>query len=168
MGDNNMFDQNDNSFADSANDRSSMTNNPQDFHFSQYQSQQGAEHANSYNTPGYQMQNSNMQNNNESKGLAIAALVLGISSIVVGCCMSYMGIPLAITGIVLGIVSLVKKKPGKGMAIAGIVTGSVAIVLIAIMLITAIIYINQEFGGFENFYDEIMKEFGNSYRDMLD
>src|SRR5215475_14151315 len=75
------------------------------------------------------------------KGLAVASLVLGIISIptlgllVVG----------AITAIVLGVIALgrIKKEPatygGKGMAIAGIITSGVSLLLIAVFGILAAI-----------------------------
>jgi type II secretory pathway pseudopilin PulG len=75
------------------------------------------------------------------KGMAIASLVLGIISIptmglfVVG----------AITAIVLGVIALgkIKKEPatysGKGMAIAGIITSSVSLLLIAVFGLLAAI-----------------------------
>jgi type II secretory pathway pseudopilin PulG len=75
------------------------------------------------------------------KGLAIASLVLGILSIltlgllVVG----------AIAAIVLGVIALgrIKKEPatygGKGMAIAGIITSGVSLLLIAVFGIMATI-----------------------------
>lgn len=60
----------------------------------------------------------------ESKGLSIAAMVLGIVSVVF-CCVAYISIPCAILAIIFGFVG--KKKGGKGMAITGIVLGIVAI-----------------------------------------
>lgn len=71
----------------------------------------------------------------ESKGLAIASMVLGIVSLVVGCCASYLGIPTAIAGLITGIISLVQKKGGKGMAIAGVIMSAIAIVFIVIVII---------------------------------
>ncbi len=68
----------------------------------------------------------------KTNGMAIAALVLGIASYIVGIT--------SIPAIILGAVSLnqIKKDPtqdGKGMAIAGIVLGSVFIVLSILILI---------------------------------
>lgn len=67
--------------------------------------------------------------------MGVAALVLGIVSVVIGFipfCGSWAIIP-AIVGLVLGIVDLVKKnKEGnpKGKAIAGVICSAVAIVVI--------------------------------------
>lgn len=68
---------------------------------------------------------------NKGKGLAIAALVLGI------CAFVFAWVPvlnwiLAILAIVFGIIALVKKAK-KGMAIAGLVLGAVSI-LVAICM----------------------------------
>jgi Domain of unknown function (DUF4190) len=68
------------------------------------------------------------------KGLAIASLVLGIISIPT---LGLLGVG-AITAIVLGVVAIsrIKKEPaiygGKGMAVAGIITGVASLLLIAV------------------------------------
>lgn len=56
-------------------------------------------------------------------GFSIAALVLGIVSLVLWCAW-VVSIPCSILAIIFGILGI--KKPGKGMAIAGIITGSIA------------------------------------------
>jgi len=63
-------------------------------------------------------------NASASKGLAIAAMVVGICSIVFGW-VPFLGLILGIVAIVLGIIAL-KRKISKGMSIAGIVTGALA------------------------------------------
>ena len=63
-----------------------------------------------------------------SVGLSVAAMVLGICSLVLGCCFWYVSIPCAVVGVILGGVSLSKKKGGKGMAVAGVVTSIVGLV----------------------------------------
>lgn len=75
------------------------------------------------------------------KGLAIASLVLGIISIPT---LGLLGVG-AITAIVLGVIALsrIKKEPatygGKGMAIAGIITSAVSLLLIAVFVMMAAI-----------------------------
>ncbi|HEX4627834.1 MAG TPA: DUF4190 domain-containing protein [Gemmatimonadales bacterium] len=75
--------------------------------------------------------------------LAVASMVLGILSIP-ACCCWFTSAPLAIAGLVLGIVSLQKVRAspqawrGGGMAIAGIVTASVGILLALAALFTTI------------------------------
>lgn len=67
-------------------------------------------------------------------GLAIASMVCGIVSIVC-CCMWLFSLMLAIAAIVLGIIALNKKYDGKGMAIAGIITGGIGFLLSLFWLI---------------------------------
>ncbi len=73
------------------------------------------------------------------KGLAIASLVLGIISIPT---LGLLGVG-AIVAIVLGVIALgrIKKEPatygGKGMAIAGIITSVVSLLLVAVFVIVA-------------------------------
>jgi hypothetical protein len=72
--------------------------------------------------------------------LAAASLVLGIVSITVGWCCSF-GVLTGPVAVVLGIVSLVqikndpKKNGGKGMAIGGIVTGGLYILILLFIIL---------------------------------
>lgn len=82
----------------------------------------------------------NMQNNNgmpqqEKKGLAIASMVLGITSIVPGWCIPYLPFILGLIGVILGGVSLSKKQGGKGMAVAGLVTSIISLIIYLILFI---------------------------------
>lgn len=70
----------------------------------------------------------------KASGLAIASMVCGIISIVI-CCVWYLAAPLAIAAIVLGIVNNVKKLGGKGMAIAGIITGACGLLLVIALFV---------------------------------
>lgn len=65
----------------------------------------------------------------KASGLAIASMVCGIISIVI-CCVWYLAAPLSIAAIVMGIINNVTKKGGTGMAIAGIVTGAIGLLLV--------------------------------------
>lgn len=65
---------------------------------------------------------------NESKGMAITSMVLGIIGMVC-CCIPFLDLILSVTALVLGIVCVTKHKPGKEMAIAGIVLGSIGTIL---------------------------------------
>lgn len=67
-------------------------------------------------------------------GFAIASLVCGILSIVC-CCLTLFSAVLAIAGVVLGIITLCFKYDGKGMAIAGIVTGGFGFLIVVASLI---------------------------------
>lgn len=64
---------------------------------------------------------------NGNIGFSIASMVCGIMSILC-CCLGFFSLVLAIAAIVLGIVSISGKYDGKGMAIAGIITGGFGIV----------------------------------------
>lgn len=68
---------------------------------------------------------------NQSKGLAIAALVLGILSFITfgGCCL------LGVISIIFAIVVLVKHKGGKVMAIIGMILSAISVLYMAISLI---------------------------------
>lgn len=61
-------------------------------------------------------------NNNESKGMAIASMVLGILGLVFWC-VPILNLILAVLALIFGIVVMHKKSTGKGMGIAGFVCG---------------------------------------------
>ena len=71
-----------------------------------------------------------------SNGFAIASLVLGILSIICVCCCAGLGLLLGIAGIVFGCLQP-KNAEGKkpGMAIAGLITSGIGIVLCLISMI---------------------------------
>jgi len=70
-------------------------------------------------------------------GMSIAAMVLGIVALVFNCCTPYISIPCSIIGIILAALSLKGKKPGRGMAIAGLVCAIIALVLAVVVVATA-------------------------------
>lgn len=104
---------------------------------------------------------------NGNQGVAIAALVCGIVSIVccpIGCCGCFGGfnILVAIAAIVLGIIAIVKKFANKGMAIAGIVCGGLAIIgTIGCIIFSGIIL--EASGGVGSDFQDVMEEI---YDDM--
>ena len=61
-------------------------------------------------------------NNNESKGMAIASMVLGILGLVFWC-VPILNLILAVLALIFGIVVMHKKSAGKGMGISGFVCG---------------------------------------------
>ena len=87
--------------------------------------------------PGYQP--------TPSSALAIASLILGIIGLLSGWLI--FGGALGLVGVILGIVALVKVKngtaSGKGMAIGGIVTGALGMILAAVVLILGMIGIGM-------------------------
>ncbi len=68
----------------------------------------------------------------ESKGLSVASMILGIVSVVLFC-FWYLSIPCAILAIIFGVMG--KKKGGKGMAKAGLILGIIAIVLVILVIV---------------------------------
>ena len=87
--------------------------------------------------------NENVTNNNsvtkDRKGFAIAALVLGIVSIVLAC-VWFLSIPCGILAIIFGALSLKSSK--RGFSIAGIITGIIGtLALIIILILSFGIYI---------------------------
>ena len=96
--------------------------------------------------PAYPQNNMQPQ---ESKGVSIASMVLGIFSLTFGCCITYVGIATAIAGLITGIISLKDKKPGKGMAIAGIIA-LVFLVFCIILVLTSDTY--------QDMVDEILRQ----------
>ena len=73
-----------------------------------------------------------------TKNLAICSLVLGILAIVFSF-LPYIGIILALIALPQGIVSLVQKRPGKGLAIAGIITGIFGILLSILFILVYVV-----------------------------
>lgn len=82
-------------------------------------------------------ENSKTTTTKDRKGLCIAAMVLGIVSLVL-CCIWFIAIPCAILAIIFGIIGI--KTPEKGMAIAGLVTGAISITLTILALIAIIMF----------------------------
>ncbi len=74
------------------------------------------------------------QTGNGNIGCSIASMVCGIVSLVC-CCFWYFSVLLAIAAIVLGIVSIKNEYEGKGMAIAGLITGGITIFALIVLLI---------------------------------
>lgn len=66
-------------------------------------------------------------------GFAIVSLILSILSLILCCCMGFNFI-LVIPALILGIVTLVKRYSGKGMAIAGIIISTIAMLITGMML----------------------------------
>lgn len=87
--------------------------------------------------PGYQP--------TPSSGLAIASLILGILGLLSG--WAVFGGVLGLVGVILGIVALVKVKngtaSGKGMAIGGIVTGALGMIVAAVVMVISIVLAGQ-------------------------
>lgn len=99
------------------------------------------------------------QEQKSKKGFCIAALVLGIISLVLFC-MWYISIPCGILAVIFGITGI--KSTDKGMAIAGLVTGAITLSIMSI-IISWIMTIAIAIGFSEEFEDEIYDRDYNSY-----
>lgn len=145
---------------------------------------------NNYDNNAYNNYESYPENNNK-KGMAIASMVLGIIALVT--CICYCSaIPLGLVSIILAIIVLVKQKNGKGFAITGIITSSIAVIIsivtIALMgpvtdnmndlIQNADIYVQEYtedgtiptsvldmFNGNEELADQFMQGFSSGYND---
>lgn len=71
------------------------------------------------------------------KGIGIAALILGIVSLIAWC-LPFMGYPVTIAGLVLGIIGI--KKSVKGMSVAGTVMSGIGLVITIINSILGVMY----------------------------
>lgn len=77
------------------------------------------------------------KNQKDRKGFAIASMVLGIVALVFFC-IWYISIPCGILAIIFGILAI--KSTGRGMAIAGLITGSIGFVLTILIFISIFIF----------------------------
>ena len=104
----------------------------------------------------------------DKKGFSIAALVLGIISLVLFC-LWYISIPCGILAIIFGILGI--KSTKKGMSIAGVVTGAIGLV-VSIVIFFMLVIIGITFGiidGFDTVDDGIRHYNRYEYnRDLFD
>lgn len=120
----------------------SYQNNP--YQTNQYQNNM----YNSYSNQGY---GTPQDMDGGAMGMAVASLILGIVALILSCCLGgtwWLDIIIAVAGLVFGIISVHKNSSGKGMAIAGIICSSIAIVMVIVLLIVgfaALIFIKNLF-----------------------
>ncbi|WWR16863.1 DUF4190 domain-containing protein [Lachnospiraceae bacterium JLR.KK008] len=69
---------------------------------------------------------------------AVASLVLGILSLIF-CWTIAAGFVMSIIGLIMGIISLAKKNPQKGMAIAGVILSVLALLLSVAMVVAVVV-----------------------------
>lgn len=91
----------------------------------------------------------------EKKGFCIASLVLGIVALVFFC-LWYISIPCGILAIIFGILGI--KSINKGMAIAGLITGSIGLVISTLIVIALFM-----FGFAVGISEALDKDIGNGY-----
>jgi len=93
-----------------------------------------------------------------TNGLSIASMILGIASIFLSCCYG-IGIITAILGVIFGFVSKKSidnsqgREQGKGFAIAGIITGFIAI-LFSILVVVVLVSYFKEF-DWNSYFDKV-------------
>lgn len=109
---------------------------------------------NSYQSNGYQQPwNNGSQRYN---GFAIAALIIGILSILPCCLFPYIGIPMNIVGLVLGIIGY-RKPYGRGMSIAAIVVNIIFLALAIVWLVICLyIYANIDMNAYYQMFEDYM------------
>lgn len=95
-------------------------------------------------------QNFTSQPQKKSSGLAIAALVLGIVSILGSWVpvFNIVSIICAIIGVILGIVAVVKKQP-KGFCVTGLILSILAIIIAIIMNVIAVYFVKDNIDDFK-------------------
>lgn len=85
----------------------------------------------------------------ESKRLAIAALMTGLGGLVfvsvfvladVAPFVLYVGLLLGVVGVILGVLAL-RKQQSKGMALAGLVTGSISVLIAIGLVVFALVFL---------------------------
>lgn len=81
--------------------------------------------------------NEKKQPQKDRKGFCIASLVLGIVALVLFC-IWYLSIPCGILAVIFGILGM--KATNKGMAIAGLITGSIGLVISTLIIIMIFVF----------------------------
>ncbi|MDE5909334.1 MAG: zinc-ribbon domain-containing protein [Lachnospiraceae bacterium] len=110
--------------------------------------------------PYYDVQSPQYYNSGENEtkqgggniGFSIASLVCGILSLIC-CCLPLFSAVLAIAAVVIGIITLCFKYDGKGMAIAGIITGGIGFLIVIAMFVI----------GGTSAYNELVNEMYNDF-----
>ncbi|WP_027342543.1 DUF4190 domain-containing protein [Hamadaea tsunoensis] len=93
-------------------------------------------------TPQYPAYGAPMADPNKNNGLAIGSMATGIGSILLACCCGVLGLLAGVVAVVLGIIAnkqiSERGGQGKGMALAGIITGGVGILIALALIIWAL------------------------------
>lgn len=97
------------------------------------------------------------------KGFCIASMVLGIVALVFFC-LWYISIPCGILAIIFGILGL--KSVNKGMAIAGLVTGSIGLIISTLIII--ILFIFGIAVGISDVWDDVDDDYHYHKYDFYD
>lgn len=97
----------------------------------------GFTQSNTYQNTQQNLAQMQSQSTESASGFAIAGMVCGILSIVC-CCAWYISGILGILGLVFSIMVLVKKLPGRSLAIAGVICASIGLILAVALLVFAL------------------------------
>lgn len=97
----------------------------------------GFTQANTYQNTQQNLAQMQSQSTESASGFAIAGMVCGILSIVC-CCAWYISGILGILGLIFSIIVLVRKLPGRGLAIAGVICASIGLILAIGLLVFAL------------------------------
>ncbi|MEE1248617.1 MAG: hypothetical protein UHU19_05250 [Lachnospiraceae bacterium] len=111
--------------------------------------------------------NPQQQKKEGGNGFGIAALILGIISLILFC--TCINIPLAILAIIFAIVQMVKggkSGAGKGMAIAGLITGIASLVCFIVFYVMIAVGIVD--AGSDFYYDTPYEYFEEDFEDDID
>ena len=100
-------------------------------------------------------------------GFAIASLVCGILSLVC-CCTSWTAVTLGVVAIVMGIIVLVKAYNGKGMAITGLITGGLGVLLALIVSVGSLAGANVMEEYFEDYLEKVDPDSLQQFEDIMD
>jgi hypothetical protein len=157
MGDNNNsndYNQNQQQNNNNANQTENQPyDNMQPANQQQYQYQQpqynGQSQYNGQQQYQYQ-QNYNQYRQPGNKGMAVASMVCGIVGLCLSCCFWYVALPASIVGLILGIISLKNNEGGRGMAIAGVVTSSITVILALLVVFSCSAMYNQVLNEIKN------------------
>lgn len=110
--------------------------------------------------PPYGQQPGQPAGSSPKKGLAIAALIVGIAALIASWA-PFAGVVLAVIGVILGILAMVKKQP-KGLGLTGLILSAVAFVIgliVTIMFVVAIVTIGTAVSELEITDPEIVEPF---------
>ena len=100
----------------------------------------------------------------ESQGFGIASLVLGILSLLLTCsCFNYIT---GILAIIFGIVQIVKSKNNRGMAIAGLITAGISILVATFFWIFVIVVAEDTNSDFYRYFDSYRYKYMNEETDI--
>lgn len=121
---------------------------------------------------GFYNPNPKPQNNT----MAIVSMILGIVSLVCCCAYGLFGFIMSVVALVLGGIVLYKRMPGTGMAIAGIVTGIIGLLMSVIMVASMLGFLTSDNSNYDininghhyNNWGEVIEDYNDGELDFGD